>query len=53
MFFLFSVGSKILIAFLQDTLHEKTGVDSRLIQVESELCSVRQVVVDQNTQVSV
>nr|XP_053639473.1 kinectin-like isoform X6 [Cherax quadricarinatus] len=36
---------------LQETLHEKAEVDSRLIQVESELRSVRQVVLDQNTRI--
>ncbi|KAG0711165.1 Ribosome-binding protein 1 [Chionoecetes opilio] len=36
---------------LQEKLREKSDVDSRLVQVESELCSVRQVIVDQNTQI--
>ncbi|XP_042207331.1 nuclear anchorage protein 1-like isoform X6 [Homarus americanus] len=35
----------------EETINEKAEVDSRLIQVESELCSVRQVVLDQNTQI--
>ncbi|XP_071516301.1 uncharacterized protein [Panulirus ornatus] len=36
---------------LRETLHEKAEVDSRLNKVESELCSVRQVVSDQNTSI--
>ncbi|XP_068248490.1 ribosome-binding protein 1-like isoform X9 [Palaemon carinicauda] len=36
---------------MQETLREKTEVDSRLIQVESELSSVRQVVLDQTNQI--
>lgn len=38
---------------MQEKLREKAEVDSRLTQVESELCSVRQVILDQNTQVGV
>ena len=38
---------------LQEKLREKSEVDSRLIQMESELCSVRQVIVDQNAQVRI
>lgn len=36
---------------LQEKMMEKAEVDSRLIQTESELCSVRQVILDQNTQI--
>lgn len=42
-----------LVSVLQEKVHEKGEVETRLMQVESELRSVRQVVVDQNIQVSV